>query len=506
MRLILSTARPGREAQRGAALMLSLMVMIILILIVFQISMSSSTDARVSGNDLELTVFDGAIESAMLKTLQDLADDAAADEESAGTGGADPLGGGANPFGTGADGAGAAEATASDSRRDAWAKPQQTAINEVEVRVLIQDEDSKYNVLSMLTQDQDEAQKAFDRVVRILDMCREGTLNDIDNATAREMAEGMREFMSDRRNTVLPQPVQLTDVEEFPDRGMPMSLGEFVVLPAFNEYHFRDFRDSEGNAVHSIASFLTMWTSVKTYDEYIQEIKDAGGVGVTPSADPGASDAAPSPQTGNAGGGGLGGLNSGASGQGLGSAAAGANSGNGTPGIAVNINTAPSAVLHALFDRRDVPWDFLDEIVRYRNEEDEEATDPDADPVYDEFGDEVIQTQIFESVEELAEVDGWDFIDPDIRQDFERFLTVRSQVFTVMISARASTARESENGYSTTRQAERERRERGTDRTKTVRCVVWRYSDGEEIKMVLLEPWEVLSYLPIEVLDYPEDF
>ena len=506
MRMILSSARPGREAQRGAALMLSLMVMIVLILIVFQISMSSSTDARVSGNDLELTVFDGAIESAMLKTLQDLADDAAADEESASTGGGNPLGGGANPFGAGASGDGGAESSPSDSRRDAWAKPQQTAINEVEVRVLIQDEDSKYNVLTMLTENQDEAQKAFDRVVRILDMCREGTLSYIDNATAREMAECMRDFMTDRRNTVLPQPVQLTDIEEAPDRGMPMSLREFVVLPAFNEYHFRDFRDAEGNAVHSIASFLTMWTSVKAYDEYIQDLQESGGVGATPKADPGTPPPTPSPNTGNAGGGGLGGLNSGASGSGLGSAADGVNSGNGTPGIAININTTPSAVLHALFDRRDVPWDFLDEIVRYRNEEYEEATDPDADPIYDEFGEEVIQTQIFESVEELAEVDGWDFIDPDIRQDFERFLTVRSHVFTVLISARASTSSESENGYSTSRQAERERRERGTDRIKTVRCVVWRYSDGEEIKMVLLEPWEVLSYVPIEVLDYPEDF
>lgn len=502
MRLLSPFPRPGRERQRGAALMLSIMVLIVLTLIVFQITMGASTDARVAKNDLQVTVFDAAIESALLKTIQDLQDDGQADQELAGAGGPGAAGG--SPFG----GAGGGdEGGPIDSRRDPWAKPQQTAINEVNLRVLIQDEDSKYNVLTMLTENQDEAEKAFDRVVRILDACREGTLHDIDTATARDMADSMRQFMIERRDTVLPKPLLLTDLEESPDRGLPLSLSEFAVLPGFEDFHFRDFRDAEGNAVHSIGSFLTMWTSVKTYNEYIQDLEAAGGVTSTPSAQVNPEEEAADEQTTSNGvGGGLGGLNSGSGGGGLGTAAEGIASGNGQPGIAVNVNTAPSAVLHALFDRRDIPWDFLDELVRYRNEEDEEASDPDADPVYDEWGEEIVEYQIFEDLQELAEIEGWDYIEPDPRRDFERFLTVRSTVFSIFITARASSARGGEDGFDTSPQGERERQERGTDRVKTVRCIVWRYVEDDEVKIVPLEPWEVLDYTPIEVLDFPDEY
>ena len=47
--------------------------------------------------------------------------------------------------------------------------------------------------------------------------------------------------------------------------------------------------------------------------------------------------------------------------------------------------------------------------------------------------------------------------------------------------------------------------EAGTDRLRTVRIVVWRYEDGDEFKVVQLEPWEVLDYVPYEVLDFPEE-
>ena len=41
----------GREARRGAALMLSVLVLLILVAVVFQINIATSTDARVARND-----------------------------------------------------------------------------------------------------------------------------------------------------------------------------------------------------------------------------------------------------------------------------------------------------------------------------------------------------------------------------------------------------------------------------------------------------------------------
>ena len=492
MRLLVPPPCPSNDRRRGAALMLAMMVMIVLILIVFQITLGSATDARVAKNDTQLANFDAAIESALHKALQDLADDGETEDAGAGAGGiAGGLGGGLGPGEGG-------ETGPVDSRRDTWAMPQQTSINEVQLRVLVQDENSKYNVLTMLTENEEEAEKAYNRVVRILDACREGTLHDIDSTQARDMAEGMRTMLRQRRDTVLPKPVLLTDLQEEPDLGMPMSLSEFVVLPGFEEFHFRDFYDAEGSAVHSIGSFLTVWTSLKRYSDYVQDLQDEGGVGSTPVVDD------PGVATTNEDGG----LNAGADGSGLGDIddALGAGAGGGSEGYAVNINTAPAAVLRGLFDRRDVPWDVIDELVRYRNEEDEEATDPDAEPVYDEFGEEVVMLQIFESVQELNDVEGYEYIDPDVRQDLERFLTVESSVFSVFVTARASTARDGEDGFDTTPEAELERRKRGTDRLKTVRLIVWRFADEDEVRIVPVEAWEVLDYMPIEVQDYPDTY
>src|SRR5690606_25100312 len=61
----------------------------------------------------------------------------------------------------------------SDSREDTWGRVQRTTINEIELRVLVQDEDSKINVLTLLTEDEEQADLALERVARVLDLCRE---------------------------------------------------------------------------------------------------------------------------------------------------------------------------------------------------------------------------------------------------------------------------------------------------------------------------------------------
>ncbi|MFT5080505.1 MAG: hypothetical protein ACI84E_001162, partial [Planctomycetota bacterium] len=407
----------GADSRRGAALMLAILVLFALIMIVFQIAMNAGTDRRVARNDRQITKFDLAIESVLLQVFEDLTEDAAA-SQSADAG--DAAGGfpapGADPGGEGGD-AGASGPT--DSRKDEWARPQRTEINGVSLRILIQDEDSKLNVLTMLTEDRDEADKAFDRVVRVLDLCRESTTEDIDGGEARSMAEGMREFLQSRDSTVLPVPSLLTDEDSESDIGMPLTLREFIVLDSFEGKHFRDYRDSDGAVVHSIASFLTISTSLSTYQEFRDDIQeasqqtganvgvadtggiDAGNEGEAGSDEPGSDGNDP---TGNGDVAGNAGLNS---------------AGGGNAGYGVNVNTAPNAVLHALMDRNEISWTFLDDLIAYRNEEEE--TEPgleETDPVYDEYGQEVLERKIFDSLDELEEVYSWDTNEPGLRDEF----------------------------------------------------------------------------------------
>lgn len=489
----------GAHARRGAALMLAILVLFALIMIVFQISMNAGTDRRIARNDRQLTNFDLAIESMLLQVYEDLAEDAAASQEA--DSGADAGGGGFPPL-PGAEGDTGGASGPTDSRKDTWARPQRTEINGVALRILIQDENSKLNVLTMLTEDKDEADKAFDRVVRVLDLCRESTTEDIDGGEARDMAESMRDFLQSRENAVLPVPSLLTDEDSENDYGMPLTLREFVVLDGFQGKHFRDYRDSDGAVVHSIASFLTISTSLSTYQEFRDDIQEASqqtgaNVGVADSGGTAESDDGADPAEGDASA-------DGGFDPATGNAAL--SGGDGNAGYAVNVNTAPNAVLHAIMDRNEISWTFLDDLIAYRNEEEE--ADPgleETDPVYDEYGEEVVDRKIFDSLDELEEVYSWDTNEPALRDEFMNHLTVESSVFSIFVTARFSTNSDKDSQGDMSREALEEAEEMGTDLTRTVRCLVWRYQDGEDYVLVPLERWEVLDYRPYEVLDYPEE-
>ncbi len=476
--------------------MLAILVLFALIMIVFQISMNAGTDRRIARNDRQLTKFDLAIESVLLQVFEDLAEDAASSQESDAGGGG---GGGGLPPLPGGEEEGGAESGPTDSRKDVWARPQRTEINGVALRILIQDENSKLNVLTMLTEDKDEADKAFDRVVRVLDLCRESTSEDIDGGEARDMAESMRDFLQSRENAVLPVPSLLTDEDTESDFGMPLTLREFVVLDGFEGKHFRDYRDSDGAVVHSIASFLTISTSLSTYEEFREDIQEASE---QTGADVGVADS--------------GGINDGKGEEegldGEGASGSGApdptivSGGAGNAGHAVNVNTASNAVLHSLMDRNEISWTFLDDLIAYRNEEEEiEPGLEETEPTYDEYGEELVERKIFDSLEELEEVYSWDTNEPALRDEFLNHLTVESNVFSIFVTARFSTSGDQDNQGDMSREALEEAEEKGTDLTRTVRCLVWRYQDDEDWVLVPLERWEVLDYRPYEVLDYPDE-
>ncbi len=492
--------------------MLSFMVLLVLILILAQIKYSTDTTGRVGRNEETLVTMDSAIESALLQVFEDLKTDAESD--SAGGAAAGAVGGLGGETESAAAEEGGEDSGPTDSKEDEWAHPQRTELNEIQLRVLIQDEDSKFNLLSVLTADEEEADKALDRLARVIEWSRKGTKAEIDGGTARRMATTMAEYMQRRSNQALPRPELLSDREEEEDVGLPLSLREFVALDPelFTPDLFRDFIDENEQIVHSLGTFLTVWSSVATLDEANEQAQEGSGqTGETPDPnDPDPNDSDPndpdpneldpneldpndldpqdpsgeqSPEEQN--------------GQGGGSQA------DTPPGWAINVNTAPGAVLHALMDSRDLPYRFWDDVILYRNEKDEEVEENE-DPPLDEYGREILVHQYFQSAADLGQIDGWDSLEPILQGELQALLKTQSQVFSIYVTARKPTGDEQIDPFS--RQEDIEREEANWQGlVRTVRCVVWRRTVGEgEVEIVPLSRWEVLDYVPFEVLDFPE--
>jgi hypothetical protein len=539
----------GERRRRGAALMMSLLVLFVLVLIVGQISIGTSTDYRTARNEVELSAFDLAIESALLKSFQDLLDDAVQDAE-AGSGGGlgGGLGGGAGGglggigglgglFGGGGGGAnlpglggdlpgGAGDAAGgggpSDSRREMWATPQRTSdFSPIEVRILIQDESSKYNVLQMLSTDEEEAAKAFARVVRIIDRYREGTTEDVEEFEARDMAEVMRDWLVRRTSIDSPRPDLVTYDEEKTDHHIPLSLRELLAHDKFAPEMFRDYRDDEGLVVHSLTSFLTVHSAMQTRED-LMTAREAAAGGDGSTKEETAEDRA----NGDGQGGGIGGGQQPTGVVGVGESVTlssgsltsenqvdkdGSSQQGGAGGVpggilpgAVNLNTSPAAVLKSLFDDRDVPPQFWDEVITWRNEEEEE--DPNAEevePMLDEFGQPIANNKIFDTPNRLNSLEYWENIEPIVRNDIKQHVDVRSQVFTIYVTARRSTA--GENAVASSRAEQEELEQSLGNLRRTVACTVWRMGDGEDAQLVPIVRWEVLDYTPYEVLDFPEE-
>lgn len=477
---------------------MAFLMIILLFGIVFQLWFSTNVDLRVADNEVTATRMDLAIESALQEVYDRLKTDGETAEASGGEGGE---GGDAGADPTAAAGAaaggGGEESQATDSHEDPWGKPQRTTINEIDLRVIVQDEDSKLNVLGMLTEDEDMAREHFDRVVRVLDLFREGSTLDLDHSDAVRMAEEVRRHLSERPQSVLPRPEVTSYDEDRPDVALPLGLREFVVLEGFDEGLFRDGRDEHGEVIHSLGSFLTVTTSLTTKGSSSEADGGAGGTGSGTNTD---TDGSTTPPQDDGTGGTSGGQQDGGS-------SGGGGASNSNFGVAVNLNTAPVVVLKSLFDDRDMNPRFWDAVIEYRNLEDEEKRDQQAEegadePVLDEYGNEVVPRQVFDSVEELKDVDGYDRLDAEMLNRLAPFVMTESQVFSIYVTAFQRSQREQDPSEQFGVEVASDKLIGGL-RWRTVRSLVWRYKQNDEVRVVPLTRWEVLDYIPIEVLDYP---
>jgi type II secretory pathway component PulK len=490
--------------RRGAALMLSFMVLLVLILILAQIRYSTATTARVARNEETLVMMDSAIESSLLQVFEDLKTDAESDSGSAAGG----LAGAAEE--TAGEETGGDDSGPSDSKEDEWARPQRTEFSEVQLRILIQDEDSKFNLLSVLTPDEEEADKALDRLARVIEWSRKGTEAEIDAGTSRRMATAIHDYMRRRADQVLPRPELLSDDEDESDVGLPLSLREFVAVDTelFPADLFRDFHDENEDVVHSLGTFLTVWSSVGTAEEAEEQAQQESGETAEQDApgdnEPDPEDAAAGdPPEDESGGGQDPSDESGGEESPEGQAGQGGAEEEPPPGWAINVNTAPGAVLHALMDSRDLPYRFWDDVVLYRNEKDE-SVEENEDPPLDEYGEPILVRQFFRSVEDLSKVDGWEGLEPIVQGEIKGLLKTESQVFSIFVTARKPTGEEQIDPFSRREDVEREEAN-WQGLVRTVRAVVWRRRVAEgEYEIVPLVRWEVLDYSPFEVLDFPD--
>lgn len=482
-----------RSQRRGAALLLSVLVLFVLIAIVFQISIATMTDARVGRNDVGLTLIDRSIASAQWDIFELLKVDAE-DAAAGGEGGIDP---GAAAAAAGGE-AGAEEEPPADSRKDEWGRVQRTEINGIELRILVEAENAKYNVLNVLNPDEEEAEEAFQRVVRIIDTYREGTRDDVPRRQAEDMVREMKEYILERNRTNWPQPTLLTFDEELDGVFLPMSLREFLVLESWEPHLFRSYRDELEDQVHSLDQFLTVWSSLDIASNVTPQEADGAG---TPTADPEEDEGDGDEGSGDEGGGdGAAEGDTGGGDGGQGTAA--------SPGYGVNLNLAPAAVLKALFDDRDLSPRFWDDVIEYRNlEEEEEDGAEDVEPMYDEFNNEILVRRAFESLDELQEVRAWDDLGAEDQSRVLRLLETESSIFTIYITGRRDMSGGS-NMQAFADPAERARLEEqhGGALVRTVRTVVWRREGDDGTEIVTILPWEVVETQPYEIQDFPEEF
>ncbi len=486
-----------RSQRRGAALLLSVLVLFVLIAIVFQISIATMTDARVGRNDVGLTLIDRSIASAqwdIFELLKIDAEDAAAASDGGGAGGIDP--GAAAGAAAGGE-AGAEEEPPADSRKDEWGRVQRTEINGIELRILVEAENAKYNVLNVLNPDEEEAEEAFQRVVRIIDTYREGTRDDVPRRQAEDMVREMKEYILERNRTNWPQPTLLTFDEERDGLFLPMSLREFLVLESWEPHLFRSYRDELEDQVHSLDQFLTVLSSLDIAGNVTPQ--DADGAG-TPTPDPAADGSGDEEGSGDEGTGAEGDAGGGGGDQEQGASA--------SPGYGVNLNLAPAAVLKALFDDRDLSPRFWDDVIEYRNlEEEEEDGAEDVEPMYDEFNNEILVRRAFESLDELQEVRAWDDLGVEDQSRVLRLLETESSIFTIYITGRRDMSSGS-NMQAFADPAERARLEEqhGGALIRTVRTVVWRREGDDGTEIVTILPWEVVETQPYEIQDYPDEY
>ena len=436
---------PKESAESGVALILVLIFSILLYIIVAELVTTGRTARLVGENAALLSRMRNHLEYTLTQVEQVLIDDlAAAAAEGGGDGGIPGLGGGGDapglPGGLGGGGegggegeAGADPAASADSSQDAWYPSTPYAEGDITTYAMVEDENRKFNILAMVSKDQEFAKESVDRFTRLIDALREDTDFDVDSSTARRMSTEIVEWMQARQRNPdgMPRPPLKSDEPSFDSISVPLHLDELMALNTVTPELFYDLVfDNRVNL--GLESVLTIWTSTsldpgdpeknRRREQRTNRDTASSGAGATPGEEEG----------GDGGG-----------------EAGGEPSEPGDPndpeseltpeglGIKININTASWPVLRCLVDRSEISDSVIEALLRYRNEE-AETEEEGGEQNYDTqllLGEEP-QKQVFADLAALEEVEEWaNLANLEAKEKFLSMLTTTSDVFTVHLAS-----------------------------------------------------------------------
>jgi competence protein ComGC len=423
--------RLRQSEEDGFALIMVVIFSVLLFVLVADLVTSAQMAHSTGRNDALLVRMENHMRLTLLEVEQSLKDDLEGGD-AAGLGG-DPLAGAMGASGAGGEGAGggaggapgegeAEEAPPSDSRNDSWYKPMPYSDGDLTTYAWVEDENRKFNILSLGSPDEEYAEVSKDRLVRLILSMRENTLFEITNSDATTIADEIQDWINGMNRNEVNRPLpQLKSDNEVGDRKtIPLHLDELLLLRGVDETVFYDlaYAGPPVQVLPGLESVLTIYTSYRT--------------------DPG--DPQKAANNANA----AGGNNSEGSGGGAGGGEPGPAATEGI-GVRININTAPRPVLRCLFTSTQLPDSVLDAILAYRNEdapEEEEGGEGSAagegQDVTDYAGDvmegEETLKQIFVAVEDLEEVPEYASLDPDIKDQFSMLVTTESDVFSIHLA------------------------------------------------------------------------
>lgn len=510
-----------RRRQGGVALLMTLFIVLIVAAVILQLSVTTSSEYAVSGNESVVAKLESAAEAALVDARQALIDDAQPQSDSSGGGGAGAGLPGMQQGGGGGD-PNAPKQDDGDSLNDTWAHDQELSISDNQVRIHIEDENRKFNILSLVSKDQEYARASRERLVRIIDLMREfnGSERDIDSSYAETIAANIQQWLEgNRKNFERPN---LHSNKPDTTTTLPLTLDELQLLDGIDEDIFYDQKQGK-RSYPGLESVLTIWTSIEA-----GAIKNTNDTSTDPAAAP--AQGAPGATTPPAG------TTPDPNAQQQSDAAvkdpsiAAGKSG----GVKININTAPPCILRALVPNYDIPAEVWDAIIRYRNQLDEEklkkaqeAGDysggefpPGVDPAtkivdrtFFAQGESGPATQFFASLEDLNKVEEWkNCSNETAKKDVQKLLTTKSDVFSIYITVRPTTglgALQSQSvdafGITTTTPGAEDPDDSPGGIVRRLRQIVWRRAGEQETVLLPLVVREERFTRKVAIPEFPVD-
>ena len=473
-----------RSGEAGVALIMVVIFTMLLIVLVADLVITARMARSTGQNDALMARMDNHISLTLIEVLQELKDDLEGGGldgmGAAGGGGEGPTGG--NPLGGGLSGAGGEgegeEEPPSDSSNDSWFQPKGYGDGDLTTYVWVEDENRKFNILTLASPDEEFADESKERLIRLITSLREGTLFEISNSDATTIADSIKEWLEgfNRDDEHLPKPKLKSDSDETDRKTIPLHLDEILLLRGVDEKIFYDLV-MEGPPIQllpGLLSVLTIYTSYRA-DPGDPE-KNARRAAQNPNANPNPT----------------GGENAGANTPGQGGAAT-APEPEGL-GVHININTATRPVLRCLFSAGEVPNSVIDAILKYRNEEaPEEEGGEGAEEQAGDYQGDVLEgleppKQIFKTLADLEEVPEFSNIaDQKVKDKFLSLLSTQSDVFTIHIAC-----------------VYKRNEERKLFVMNCRRCVVVRLEGDEETRLYPIIRLERYRGLRMMGVDFPE--